>query len=504
MTEAVIENVSEVKAVGARGELRAHKTLEFTRHVIIHCTANLIALVCNGVLTFLLPRLLSMESYGYYRLFILYGSFAGVLHLGMLDGALIRWAARPRRRMKTELLGTFTFLLAGHAAILVPATAVLAALFHSRPWFFLVLALAAYAIVFNVSTLGQFALQAEKAFTLLSIVIILTPALLLLAVLTMHYLGNFTLGNLIVAFIFSWVVAGIPAWIFLYRKFGAAWRQWQDVWRIGIHNVRTGWSVLAALLLTNIALSLDRIAVSISYSIRDFAIYSLAATALAVVNTIIISISRVVFPYLSDGIDQNLRMDGYRSGEAILITLWAIGLVGYFPLHWLITRILPSYVASLPVLRLLMLGTGFTAIIHILQSNYLRSSLRLGRLLLGCCAAVVSALILLDLARRTGKLSMVPLAMLGALAIWWVLNESSLRLLTGGTYKSIGRTALVYGGCATWFAVCSSWRSLTAGACAYVPLVAIVIAVFYREILRSSSGLVGGRLKDWWIVGWSE
>lgn len=469
----------------------------FVRHVVIHCTANLIALVCNGVLTFLLPRWLSMESYGYYRLFILYGGFAGVLHLGLLDGALIRWAARPQQRMKAELFSTLAFLLAVHAVILIPATAILALLFHRQPWFFLVLTLAAYAVVFNVCSFGQYALQAEKAFTLLSAAIILTPALLLAGVLALHYIGHMTLLTVIVAFISSWLLAGIPVWVSLYSRFRTARPRCRDAWRVGIHNVRIGWTVVAALLLTNIALSLDRIVVSISYSIRDFAIYSLAATALAVVNTIIFSISRVVFPYVSDRIGQERRIEGYWLGEAVLVAMWAVGLVGYFPLHWLITRLLPSYVPSLPVLRLLMLGTGFTAVIHILQSNYLRSSLRLGRLLFGCCVGLIAALILLDLARRTGRLSMMPLAMLGALAIWWALNENSLRLVTRGSYKNMSRTAIAYGTCATWFALCSSWNNLRTGACAYLPLATVLIFVLYGSVLRSSAKLVDWRMNRW-------
>src|SRR5271155_2443713 len=74
----------------------------FASHLLVFSLANLVSLACNGVLTFLLPRWLSMETYGYYRLFILYGGFAGMLHFGLLDGALIRWAARSRRRVHVE------------------------------------------------------------------------------------------------------------------------------------------------------------------------------------------------------------------------------------------------------------------------------------------------------------------------------------------------------------------------------------------------------------------
>jgi O-antigen/teichoic acid export membrane protein len=64
-------------------------------------------------------------------------------------------------------------------------------------------------------------------------------------------------------------------------------------------HIRLGWSILGANLVANVLLSLDRIVLSARFSIRDFAIYSFAANALGLVYTMILSISRVVFPYLS-------------------------------------------------------------------------------------------------------------------------------------------------------------------------------------------------------------
>jgi O-antigen/teichoic acid export membrane protein len=470
----------------------------FGRHILLFSLANLVVLVCNGVLTFLLPRLLSMESYGYYRLFLFYGGFAGVLHLGLPDGALIRWAARPQQRLNAELVGSFTFLLAEHAAVLMPATAILALLFHRQPWFFLVTALALYAVVFNVAALGQFALQAEKMFGLLSLVTVLNPVLLLAAVVALHYSQHLTLGTLVAAFILSWTVAAVPVWGHLLGKFRPRTSGVRHAWRIGACNIRVGWSVLLALLCTNVALSLDRIAVSLSFGIRDFAIYSLAATALAVVNTIILSVARVVFPYLSDGLSAETQVRAYWWGEACLVGLWAISLTGYFPLHWLITWLLPNYVPSLPVLRLLMLGTGLTGIIHILQCNYFRSTFRLARMLLGCAAGLVSALALLTLARRTGELSMMALAMLGAIGLWWMLNEHLLKPLTGGNSWNMLRTALVYTGCALWFVFCTSWNNLLAGASAYLGVSAVLVFLSYRAIIRTVP-----RLRLFPLLGWS-
>ncbi len=473
---------------GGTLEPGAARRQAFAQHVALFTLANLLALVCNGVLTFLLPRMLSMESYGYYRLFLLYAGFAGLLHFGMLDGGLIRWAARPQYRVQSELRPAMAFLCLQHLALILPALLILLVVFRHQAWFWLLPAIGLYALVFNSNALGQFALQAGKFFGVLSGVTLVTPVLFLAATIALYRLGHLSLKSLILAYTLSWLVAGIIAWAVLAERYPRRAGQKRvrpgRIWKIGIYNLRVGWSVLVANALTGVIFSLDRIVVSATFSIRDFAIYAFAANALAVVTTIILSVARVVFPYLSDGLSHEKRARAYRLGEACLVTLWAISLAGYFPLHWLISRLLPNYVPSLPTLRLLMLTTGFTAIIHILQSNYFRSTHRQRQLLLGCAAGLISASVLLLLARRTGRLSTMALGTIGALVVWWLANEWLLRSVTGANLLTVARTTFAFASCGLWFAFCSSQVNLSRWAIAYIAGVGIPIGIVYHRIFQ--------------------
>ncbi len=456
----------------------------FARHVLIFSSANLVALVCNGFLTFLLPRWLSMESYGYYRLFVLYGGFAGVLHLGLLDGVLMRWA-RSRRRMHAEMRPGLAFLLLEHLTILPPAMAILILWFRHQPWFFLAWATVLFALVWNAAVLGQFALQADKSFALLSAVTILHPALLLGIVTLLNHWKHLRLEALLGAYLGVWLAAGIAVWVVLLTKYPSKTRSAGHVWQTGAYNIRVGWSVLLAGLLTNLALSLDRVVVSLSFSIRDFAIYSLAATALAVVNTVILSVSRVVFPYLSDGLNPEKRRRAYDWGESCLITLWAMSLAGYFPLRALIVDLLPGYVLSLPILRLLMLATGLTAVIYILHANYFRSGLRQGRLLAGASAGLLAAALFLALARSSGKLVNMSWAMLAAVAWWWAVDELLLRELTRRPLAATGRTLAFTLACGGAFLICTSMSGNWLGLLIYGCAAALLTAFAYGRTLHS-------------------
>jgi GT2 family glycosyltransferase/O-antigen/teichoic acid export membrane protein len=457
----------------------------FARHLVLFSLANLGSLVGNGVLTFLLPRWLSMESYGYYRLFVLYGGFSGALHLGLLDGALIRWAARSPERLQAEMRQMLIFLLLQHGVLLAPAMAVLVVWFRHQPWFFLVAAILLYALVWNAAVLGQFALQADKSFGLLSAVTVIHPALLLAIVATLTHWRHLTLEALLGAYLGAWLAAAIALWIVLLAKHPGKIGGTEHVWHTGLFNIRVGWSVLLAGLLTNLALSLDRIAVSMSFSILDFAIYSLAATALAVVNTIILSISRVVFPYLSDGLATDLRIRAYAWGEATLMGLWALSLAGYFPLRLLIGRLLPAYQPSLPVLRPLMLSTGLTAVIYILHANYFRSSRRQARLLAGACAGLAAAALFLALAGGSHRLANMSWAMLGAVVVWWAVDEALLRELMHRTLLEICKTLAFASACGGSFLLCASIPNKGLGLMAYGGAAVWLTVLAYGRTLRS-------------------
>jgi O-antigen/teichoic acid export membrane protein len=462
----------------------------FLRHLLLFSCANLGSLLCNGALPFLLPRWLSMESYGEYRLFVLYGGFAGALHFGLLDGALVRWAAHSRRRLRAELRPSLAFLLLQQGALLLPAIGLLVIWFRHQPWFLVGLAVLLYAVVWNAAVLGQFALQAEKSFVLLSAATFIQPALLLGAVVGLNHGKHLTLEALLATYLAAMLAAGIGVWTFLFgkhrgKKYPRKMRSAGYLWQLGCCNVATGWNILVAALLTNVALSLDRVVVSLSFAVRDFAIYSLAATALAAVNTIVLSVSQVVFPYLSDGLGTERRQRAYGWGEACALFLWAASLAGYFPLRMLVQFFLPAYVLSLPILRLLMLTTGMTAMIYILHSNYFRSSLRQGGLLVGASTGILAAALSLAVARHTGKLPNMSWAMLGAISLWWTVDELLLRDLTGRTLHQIGKSLLFSAACSGCFLVCASVSSTLIGLVSYGIAAALLTTLAYGETLRS-------------------
>ena len=467
----------------ATGSSARNRQAEFARHAIIHTLANLGTLACSGALAFVLPRFLTVDDYGYYRLFLLYGGFAGVLHLGFLDGLLIRWAARPWSRLKNELATSLAFLWI-EELVMLGLVIVGAAVLTNRTLLLLTLAIGLYSVLWNWSALGQYAIQALKLFEYVSFFTILAPLLTLLSALALYPLGQLTLRNLILTCLLSQFISAGILWMFVRRRVLDSHFHLGAFWPLGRYHVRLGWSVVCANLLAMVALSLDRLVLSRGFSIRDFAIYSFAANALALTYNMILSVARVLFPYLSEGISAEARVRAYAAGEIAVLLIWAGGLASFFPIAWLIPRWLPNYIPSIALVRILMLATGLTASIHILHSTYFRVMRKQNRFLVGAFVGAVSAALLIAIGARTGQLSHFAWAMVGSALAWWLVNEFLLRDLlqhnAARIFKALGLSAA----CAAVFLFCANLPNLGLGLLSYSLWAVALFIVVGRPVLR--------------------
>src|SRR5262249_59300503 len=74
----------------------------FGSDIVRFGSAVVLALALSVVQVFIVPRRLSVAEYGEFRVFLLYIGYLGVFHLGLVDGAFLRWVGRPRSLIRRE------------------------------------------------------------------------------------------------------------------------------------------------------------------------------------------------------------------------------------------------------------------------------------------------------------------------------------------------------------------------------------------------------------------
>lgn len=57
-------------------------------------TSNIIAFLISALVTFIVPKVLGVENYSYFQLYLFYVSYTGFLHFGWADGIYLRYGGK--------------------------------------------------------------------------------------------------------------------------------------------------------------------------------------------------------------------------------------------------------------------------------------------------------------------------------------------------------------------------------------------------------------------------
>ena len=124
------------------------------RNIGIMVFASLVNACCGVILAFDIPKFLSVDDFGNWRTFLLYAyPHAGLLHLGVVDGALIVWSKDRSGSPARSILGrTFRFVALEHLLIIAAAASFL---LHAPPPIPVLLDPGGFALLFNLVALVQ-------------------------------------------------------------------------------------------------------------------------------------------------------------------------------------------------------------------------------------------------------------------------------------------------------------------------------------------------------------
>ncbi len=400
------------------------------------------AALFNTLLVFLIPRLVSVEDFGYWRLFLLYTGYAGLLHMGFADGALLRWAGRPLEEFRHELAPSMQFVLWQHLAVLVPASLAFALLLPS-PLNVIGIAVFVVSWIMNSTLVLQYALQSARLFRPVAIATAAPAGGFVFLAFLWNLRGAPGFREMIILYCTAWAGALVYLWVQTRPQGNSL--SLDPSWSLGKTCILLGWPVVLANVGFGLVQSADRLVVSIALPIFDFAQYSLAASTMFVPVAAIATVYRVFFSHVA-AVQHEDRAKVYSRASKFLLLAWSLLLPYYFVLEVLVRHILPKYAPALPIARILLLGVIFLAGIQVLHMSfaYLYGKQR-QFLVLTIGALGMSILLILVLVLWLHSLVAVAIGQVVALAFWWLFNEWNLRKTTGQHWNDWLRVMALFG-----------------------------------------------------------
>ncbi|MCG0823233.1 hypothetical protein IMAU20013_02978 [Lactiplantibacillus plantarum] len=344
----------------------------FVKSSISIVSSNFLLLISGILNGIILPKIMGVNQYGYYKIFSLYAGYIALLHFGFVDGILLKYGGVDQNKLDIKMVRSITRFFIFLQIILSIIAFLLSTLFFKKGYLNM---LSIFISIYNIQMYFQYFSQATMHFQLISKLNVL-QSLLISTIIIVNYflfLNNKIHKLYAMQYIILYEIVFVIILIVFLKIYNEFWvGKTYSFYKI-VGEIRElfilGIPVMLSSQIASLILNLDNQIISIFFNPHVFGIYSFAYSLMMVVTTIVSALSVVIFPFLNRKSLQEIMMK-YNINLGYLLLFIYGSLIVYYPAKIFIGWYLPNYSSSLVYFRLLMPGIGISSSISILIFNY--------------------------------------------------------------------------------------------------------------------------------------
>ncbi|BDR55403.1 hypothetical protein KIMH_15140 [Bombiscardovia apis] len=320
-----------------------------------------IAFFAQGISMFLsilqalvIPKLLHIEQFGYWQLYLFYISYVGFFHFGLSSGVYLKMGGIPRDKMdKASVKAQFTFGVT-YQTIMSVVIAALGFIMNPGPdRTFVILQTSIYLVLQNAGTYMSNVLQSMNETKKSSYSVVVERVSFLIPLVVFMAIGVHSFRPYVFAYTVSTIVQLIYC-IWNLRDFvGAPWLGFKTAARQGWSSIKVGVNLMLANIASMLILGIARFFIDMVWGIEKFGKLSLIISLVNFFLAFVEQASIVLFPALRQSNEKDIK-SFFATAQNIMSLLFPLIYVLYFPLVWLLGLWLPSYADSFPYLILLL------------------------------------------------------------------------------------------------------------------------------------------------------
>lgn len=340
-----------------------------------------ISMLLSAITSILVPKIMGVESFGYWQLFMFYTSYVGLFHLGINDGVYLEQGGVTRSRInKAVITSEFKFSLI-YQFIFAAALALIGFFcFDNRSRAFVITASAFFLLLNNLSNFLGFLFQAMNESKRYS-TSILVDRLIFLIPLTVFLLSRCKDFKF---YIFAYAFSKTCCLIYcLYEARDIVFVKMlplPEAYRHSIESIRVGIKLTIANISSMLIVGIARAFVDMYWGIADFGQVSFSLSLVTLFLTFVSQASLVLFPALRT-IDRDELIHFYSAIKECMSYFFPFAYVLYFPIAWIMKLWLPQYTVAISYLAILMPICVFDTKMDICCTTYMKV-LRMERQLL--------------------------------------------------------------------------------------------------------------------------
>lgn len=388
--------------------------------------SNIVVLMSGVLVGFLLPKVVGVTDYGYYKTYTLYATYVGMFHFGIIDGIYLKYGGCEFSSLDRNKFKFYSKVFMVIETSISLCFYILSYIYLNGEYQFIFMFLGIYLMFHNITVYYQGISQATSRFTELSSRNIIQSILICIAVIGLFFAQKFFEINIsyrMYIVLYTLIIAALTVWyIYTYRSiiFG---RSGESYWKDIPEFVLAGFPLMLANLCSSLILTLDRQFVNALFDTDTYAVYAFAYNMLSLVTTAISAISTVIYPKLKQMNGKALQKQ-YTDLISTIVSLVFGCLLIYFPLVLFVDWFLPKYSDSLIIFRIIFPGLAISSAITIVMHNYYKVlGVNLIFFIKSIAVLVVSALsnyVAYKIFRTTIAISVASIA---TMIFWYLLVE---------------------------------------------------------------------------------
>lgn len=335
--------------------------------------SNIVSVFINIVVLLILPKVLSLDNYGYYQLYMFYSGYTGFFHLGWCDGIYLRYGGKNYSQLDNPLFSLQFWSILFFEIILTMFISIFVYISNMNisVKFIFVFTLLTIIIIIP-KTMLSYILQATNRIKAYSIVTISERIVFLLLLIILIVFHNTSYVFILIADMIGKITSLIIS-IFFCRTivFSRILHVSKGVKEI-ILNISVGSKLMIANIASTLILGIIRQSIQSHWSIETFGKVSLSITISNMLMLFVGTVSIVLFPMLR-------RMESHRivsiyNYMRTVLMLFLLGmLIFYYPVYYGISRWLPAYRDSLIYMSILFPVCIYESKMTMLINTYLKT-----------------------------------------------------------------------------------------------------------------------------------
>jgi len=345
----------------------------FIKNFSYTLTSNLVSLLISTLLVLIVPKLIGVEEYGYWQLYLFYASYVGFMQFGWNDGMYLRYGGSEYNNLDKRLFFSQFWMLTISQVIIASFIIVSSVIFVNelqRRFIFKMIAVC--MIIVGIRAMLLFILEATNRIKEYAKITMIDRVLYCCLIIAFMVFGVREYRLMIVADLIGKFISLLYAMYLCKDMVFGRISTFYFSFRETIENISVGIKLMFANIASMLIIGVVRFGIERSWDVKTFGKVSLTLSVSNIMMLFINAVGIIMFPILRR-IDEKKLPSIYVTMRDFLMVILFGSLTIYYPLKVVLSSWLPTYADSLMYMALVFPMCVFEGKMALLINTYLKT-----------------------------------------------------------------------------------------------------------------------------------